>query len=76
MLFSTTTNTANIVTPSISDPYLLTRLLAATHSYFSSTPANLTLMPWHRIRVELCHGRGSIKPGVGERKERKERSTK
>ena len=66
MLFSTTTTT----TP-ITDPYLFTRLLAVTHTYFSSTPADLTLMPWHRIRAELCHGRGSIKRG-GERKERRD----
>jgi len=52
------------------DPYLLTRLHAITHADFTSTPPNLSLVPWYRIRAELCHGRGSIKSG-GERKERR-----
>lgn len=53
--------------PTVTDHYLLTRLAAITHADFTSTPPNLALVPWYRIRAELCHGRGSIKPG-GARK--------
>jgi hypothetical protein len=64
-------------TAPLADHYLLTRLLAITHLHFASTPANLSLVPWYRIRGEggLHHGRGSIKRG-GRRKERKERRPK
>ena len=64
MLFSIATST---LTPStlVPDHYLLTHFLAITHTDFSSTPADLSLVPWYRIRAELCHGRGSIKPGGG-----------
>lgn len=57
MLFSAS------VSPVPTDHYLLTRLLVITHADFTSTPPNLALVPWYRIRTELCHGRGSIKPG-------------
>lgn len=50
-------------TATFSDHYVVARLLAITHTNFSSTPANLSLVPWYRIRAELCHGRGSIKAG-------------
>lgn len=54
------------------DHYLLTRLLAITHANFAATPANLALVPWYRIRAELCHGRGSIKPAGGPRQNKGE----